>query len=101
MRIGVKVPVDRDLLEVGARELVGDRLEIVIEPRERRDLGDLYATHAVGREDALRRVRLDHARNEEPRELGERAPERRSVAGVDAGIQLVREDTTRLRGQTR
>ena len=33
MRIGVEVPVDRDLLEVRARQLVGDGVKIVLEAR--------------------------------------------------------------------
>ena len=33
MRVGVEVPVDRDLLEVRARQLVGDGMKIVLEAR--------------------------------------------------------------------
>ena len=48
-----KMPVDRDPLQVGARELVGHRREVVLEARERRDRRRPYAAHALRRQHAL------------------------------------------------
>jgi hypothetical protein len=96
VRVRVEVPVDGDLLEVRARQLVGERREVVLQAGERRDAADLHAAHALGRQHPLGAVRLHDARHEHARELGQGAPERRRVARLDAVVQLVRERALEL-----
>ena len=91
MRIGVEVPVDRDLLEVRLGELLGQRPEVVLDARHLRDVVDLDAADALHRQHFLRRVRLDDARDEQARESRQRAPERRRVARLDPVVELVDE----------
>ena len=84
MRIGVKVAVDRDLLQIRARELLGERAEVVLESRERRDVGELrprirsvVSTRSVEYRSITRGTRI----------LGKSASERRNIATLRASIR--------------
>ncbi len=89
VRVGVEVPVDRDLLEVGARELVHHRLEVVLQPRERRDGLHPHAADPLRGEDALGAVGPDHAGHDDALVLCQVAPEERGVPRLGAVVQLV------------
>ena len=89
MRIGMEVSRHRDLIEVRARKLVGERREIVIDPRDRRNLVDLDTAHALHRENLVRRVRVDDARNQDVRKTCQVAAECCSVARFGPVVELV------------
>ena len=63
MRVGMKVPVDRDLLQVRPRQLVRQRAQIDLAARGCGDLAHFRAANALGGEHALGRVSLYDARH--------------------------------------
>src|SRR5206468_4018150 len=89
MWVGVKVTGVGYLLEVRVRELLGERSEVVLDAADRGNLVDLDAFDPLGGENAVRRVRVDDARNQNMRELGQGFPEGRGIPGLSAVIELV------------
>ncbi len=88
--------VHRDLLEVAACELLRHRAEVVLDAGELMNGIDLHAAHALRGEHPVCRVRIDDLGDEQPRELRERAPEDRRVAGLDAVVELIDERALEL-----
>ena len=89
MRIGVEVTAVRYLLQVRVGELVGQLGEVVIDPANGRDLDDLDALDSLGREDLVRGVCVDDARNQNVRKRGQRFSERSRIARLCSVIELV------------
>src|SRR5204863_9040610 len=83
------MPVDRDLFQIGARQLDCDRMKIVLEARQRRDRVEFRAANALIRQHSLRGIRLDDPRNEYSWKLGQGSTKRCRVARLDAIVQLV------------
>lgn len=96
VRVGVKVAVDDDGLEVRASELLGERREVVLDAHQRAHVVDLQPLHVLGGEHALGGVPLHHLGDEQAGELGERPAQRRRVAGLDAVVQLVEQRALQL-----
>src|SRR5947209_2923 len=96
MRIGVEMSAVGDLLQVRVRELVGERREVVLDPAHWRDRIDLDPLYTLGGEDFVRRVSVDHARDQDVRERRERPPKGGGIARFGAVIELVNERTLDL-----
>src|SRR3954469_3913482 len=83
------MPAVSYLLQIRVRKLLGQRLEVVLDAADWRNRVDLDAANALGGEDAVRRVRIDDARNQNVRECRQRFSERRGVARLGPVIELV------------
>ena len=88
MRVSVDETVDRDLLEVGAEQVVDKCLGIGLEVAQRPDLGDLGAVHHLHGQHARRRVVVDRGGNDERVELAEVLAERDEVACLAAIVEF-------------
>ena len=96
MRIGVEEAVERDSLEVGARELLSDRREVVVEPGDGRHGVHLHAAHPFRRQHPLTGVGLDDLRHDQARKPRKRTPERRRAPRFDAVVELIDEGSLQL-----
>src|SRR5207302_7186114 len=89
MRIRVKVSAVRYLLQVCMRKLVRKLGEVILDAANGWDVVDLDPSNALRGEHLVRRVGVDHARDQNVRELGESFSELGGVARLAAVIELV------------
>ena len=101
MRVGVKEPVDDDLMQIGAHQLAAQLLAVDVDARQRAERGDLRAEDVVHRQHARRRVVVHRLRHDDRRELGEMLAERPEIARFVAVVELGERRLAELRHHLR
>ena len=89
VRICVKKPVDQDLMEVGANQLLGEAVGICIDERHRVQCRDLRSMHVLHRQHSSAHVAVHRTRNDDPIEASEVIAQRSQMARLDVVVQLI------------
>ena len=88
VRVGVEEPVDDDLVQVRAEELVGQRGAVDVDGRQRIEVRDLAALHELHRQHAFGRVPLDRKRDDDVLEALQVLRQPDEVLGLPPVVEL-------------